>query len=564
MRVLGFILFFAALLLLGSLGVRAQTVIPTGSATQLTYQRGGYGAELVLAIPARDTTVSNSLFPSYRDSGRICMFAGNLFYHDGAKWVTPSTDSSIYATRYWVDQNYVPVTRTINGYPLSSNVSLTTTDVPEGTNLYFTQSRARQSISVTGGLLSYDNSTGVIGLTNAMLNGSYWALGGNATSATQAMGTTSAQPFTFMTSNLTRGTVSANGSWTLGASTLNTETFLTCRNDQTGRMFFDIGRGATFSTNQFAITFDQTGAGTTFTRISSLGSDMTLQGNTISLLTTAATASTTFLGGDNSSLGGFLKVSVRRPWFGAISFAPTSGTSIAVSWENNSSNTNYTPSSGSNLFIWSRFNPVIMATGTYAGSVEGYVFNPTLTSIANGTVRAFVSNNNIGFANHHSGTAQNYFNGRITQGTQVDNTVDGYQSPNPLRASIIKSTNINQGDLTDSLVVHDDATDEFQKISPITTLISNIDTIVATSSNITMSKRGAYAFSGTTATWTLPASASTPTYYLIKNRGSGDLTIVTMGATNTIYETSAVNSLVVLPTGSHTLFWDGTFWNVKN
>ena len=47
--------------------------------------------------------------------------------------------------------------------------SLTTSVVPEGTNQYFTQSRARTSISVTDtggdGSLSYDNSTGVITYT---------------------------------------------------------------------------------------------------------------------------------------------------------------------------------------------------------------------------------------------------------------------------------------------------------------------------------------------------------------------------------------------------------------
>ena len=44
-----------------------------------------------------------------------------------------------------------------------------TTDLAEGTNQYFTQSRARQSISVTDsggdGSLAYDNSTGVITYT---------------------------------------------------------------------------------------------------------------------------------------------------------------------------------------------------------------------------------------------------------------------------------------------------------------------------------------------------------------------------------------------------------------
>lgn len=39
--------------------------------------------------------------------------------------------------------------------------SLTTDDVAEAARLYFTQARARQSLSVTGGGLSYDNTTGI-------------------------------------------------------------------------------------------------------------------------------------------------------------------------------------------------------------------------------------------------------------------------------------------------------------------------------------------------------------------------------------------------------------------
>ena len=47
----------------------------------------------------------------------------------------------------------------MNGY--TGAVSLTTSDISEGTNQYFTTSRARQSVSAGTGI-SYDNSTGVI------------------------------------------------------------------------------------------------------------------------------------------------------------------------------------------------------------------------------------------------------------------------------------------------------------------------------------------------------------------------------------------------------------------
>ena len=56
-----------------------------------------------------------------------------------------------------------------NGSNQAASTTLNTTVVPEGTNEYFTQARARTSISVTDsggdGSLSYDNSTGVITYT---------------------------------------------------------------------------------------------------------------------------------------------------------------------------------------------------------------------------------------------------------------------------------------------------------------------------------------------------------------------------------------------------------------
>ena len=66
---------------------------------------------------------------------------------------------------------------TVGGFPLalktdvaniSSNVSaLSTTNVTEGSNLYFTNARSRQAISVAGAG-SYDNSTGVITITGGV------------------------------------------------------------------------------------------------------------------------------------------------------------------------------------------------------------------------------------------------------------------------------------------------------------------------------------------------------------------------------------------------------------
>lgn len=80
-------LLILLLLLLFPFAVSAQVqqVIPTGQTYQLTYQRGGYGADSVLGVPIRDTTAT---FPTFRLKGRFTLRPqdNKLYYHDGTKW----------------------------------------------------------------------------------------------------------------------------------------------------------------------------------------------------------------------------------------------------------------------------------------------------------------------------------------------------------------------------------------------------------------------------------------------------------------------------------------------
>ena len=66
-----------------------------------------------------------------------------------------------------VENNYV---KTINSLTATNNaLTITTTNITEGTNLYYTDTRARASVSVTDsggdGSLSYSSSTGVVTYT---------------------------------------------------------------------------------------------------------------------------------------------------------------------------------------------------------------------------------------------------------------------------------------------------------------------------------------------------------------------------------------------------------------
>ena len=73
-----------------------------------------------------------------------------------------------------------------------------------------------------------------------------------------------------------------------------------------------------------------------------------------------------------------------------------------------------------------------------------------------------------------------------------------------------------------------------------------------------------YIFSGTTATWTLPAiSGNTGVQFFIKNRGTGILTVNSNVGGNDLYTTSAVSSLTVNPGEAFFLLNDGTYYSVK-
>lgn len=90
--------------------------------------------------------------------------------------------------------DYVPQSRTINGVDLSANRTLTTNNISEGDNLYYTNARARQAISLTttgSGAATYNNSTGVL----------------NVPTNTGFDTTVTRQPFTFL------GRKSGTGGW---------------------------------------------------------------------------------------------------------------------------------------------------------------------------------------------------------------------------------------------------------------------------------------------------------------------------------------------------------------
>lgn len=85
------------------------------------------------------------------DTGTVNFGAGNITFDKG--------DFAIYNGTAWERSGNSDLVQSVNGQ--QGVVSLTTTNMPEGINLYYTDARARNSISVTGNG-SYNATTGVI------------------------------------------------------------------------------------------------------------------------------------------------------------------------------------------------------------------------------------------------------------------------------------------------------------------------------------------------------------------------------------------------------------------
>lgn len=103
---------------------------------------------------------------------------------------------------------YVPLTRTVNGLALSSNITLTTTNIGEGTNQYFTNARAIGAL-----LTGYVSGAGTISATDSILsaiqklNGNIAALPvGGVQSVFGRTGVVTAQSGDYNTSQVTENT----------------------------------------------------------------------------------------------------------------------------------------------------------------------------------------------------------------------------------------------------------------------------------------------------------------------------------------------------------------------
>lgn len=130
-------------------GQRHDTLYGTN---QLIPFRFGLSAVHYMAIPVGDTC--SSCYPWFPNLGRIGIVNGVLFYHNGSSWITPAAGGTV---------------SSVNG--LVGAVTLTTSNIPEGSNLYFTDARVFADSTVFLAYAKYLISLGVkYSDTGAMLS----------------------------------------------------------------------------------------------------------------------------------------------------------------------------------------------------------------------------------------------------------------------------------------------------------------------------------------------------------------------------------------------------------
>lgn len=90
---------------------------------------------------------------------------------------------------------------------------------------------------------------------------------------------------------------------------------------------------------------------------------------------------------------------------------------------------------------------------------------------------------------------------------------------------------------------------------------------VSSATTLSMSWGGDYFFSGTTATYTLPAISSADRgrakSITIKNRGTGNLVVNTAGGSNVLYTDQLTNTITVGPGESYIFMPDGQLINLE-
>lgn len=135
-------------------------------------------------------------------------------------------DWAIYDGTAWQQVDNTDAVVSVNGF--TGAVSLTTANIPEATNLYYTDARARGALSFTAGSGAYNSSTGVITIptnTSQLTNGANFITLGSLSASTPLSYNSGTGAFTIQQANTSQSGYLSSTDWnTFNNKTSNTGT----------------------------------------------------------------------------------------------------------------------------------------------------------------------------------------------------------------------------------------------------------------------------------------------------------------------------------------------------
>lgn len=374
----------------------------------------------------------------------VVSVAGNTNLNGITDWLVG--DWAVYNGTVWQKVDNTETVTSVNGQ--TGAVVLTTTNVAEGTNLYYTDTRARASNSAGTGI-SYDSGTGVI--TNSAPDQTVVLNSGTGIS------TSGTYPNFTVTNTAPDQTVSiANGT---GISATGTYPAFTVTN--TGVTSAVAGTGISVSGSTGAVTVtntapDQTvaltGAGTTVVTGTYPNFTITSTDSTTGTVTSvAATAGTGIsVTGSPITTSGTLNITNTAP---DQTVAIASGTGISVSGTYpNFTVTNTSPSSGGTVTSVTGTAPVVSSGGNTpaismaaaTGSVNGYLTSTDWTTFNNKGSGSVTSVGGTGTVSGISLSGTVTSSGNLTLGGTLDLSSPpaiGGTAPNTVAGTVIQATN---------------------------------------------------------------------------------------------------------------------------
>lgn len=413
-------------------------------------------------------------------------------------------DWAVFNGSVWEKIDNTDAVTSVNGF--TGTVVLTTTDIAEGTNEYFTTAKARTSISAGTGI-SYDNGTGVV--TNAAPDQTVILTGGTAIS------TSGTYPSFTITNTAPDQVVSLTAG--TGINTSGTYPSFTITNSAPDQVVSITGAGGAVVTGTYP-AFTVTTPSGTVTSVSGTAPIASTGGATPAISISQSTTSTdgylsstdwnTF--NNKQPAGSYLTaVTASTP----LSGSGTVGSPLIISQATTSVN-GYLSSTD-----WNTFNGKYSTGGALGTPSSGTLTNCTGYTYANlsGTVPTW-NQNTTGTAANVTGTVAiaNGGTGETTRQAAMDALAGATTSGQYLRGngSDVVMSAIQAGDVP---TLNQDTTGKSAKTDALNsaTTVVNVSSSAAPSSGQVLT-----ATSSTAATWQTPASGAIPSGGIIIWSGS--------------------------------------------